>query len=155
VFLQLRWIGLCETKWDFLYLETVISRKYFFQKLTQFSQGNNVIHAAASNTHSFLSKDICVSSSHLNRPLMNKVSLSPPWKLWFPGSIHSKKLLSCHRETMCYMLQLLIHMVLFGEIHVFLQLRWIFLFGKNRAYLPLKQLSGRKYYFQKQPPFSQ
>jgi hypothetical protein len=32
------------------------------QKLTQFSQGNNVLDAAHSNIHGFLFRDTCVSS---------------------------------------------------------------------------------------------
>jgi hypothetical protein len=35
--------------------------KVFFQNLTQFSQGNNVLDAPASNINSFLSGDICIS----------------------------------------------------------------------------------------------
>jgi hypothetical protein len=36
------------------------------------------------------------------------------------------------------MLQLLTQMVFFGEMHVFLQLSWIELFGANRVYLHLE-----------------
>jgi hypothetical protein len=53
------------------------------------------------------------------------------------------------------MLHLLPLVVFLGETHVFLQLSWIDLFGANRAYLTLKQLSCRKYYFQKLIQFSQ
>jgi hypothetical protein len=35
----------------------------FFQKITQFSQGNNVLESPASNTHSFHSRDTCVSAT--------------------------------------------------------------------------------------------
>jgi hypothetical protein len=41
----------------------MISSKYSFQKLTQLSQGNNVLDAHASNTDGFILRDICVSSS--------------------------------------------------------------------------------------------
>jgi hypothetical protein len=44
----------------------MICKKYSFQKRTQFSQGNNVPDATASNTHQFLSRDICLSSTYLN-----------------------------------------------------------------------------------------
>jgi hypothetical protein len=44
-------------------LKTMISRKYSFQKLTQFSKGNNVPDAAASNIDGFLWRDICVYST--------------------------------------------------------------------------------------------
>jgi hypothetical protein len=42
-------------------------RKYSFQKLTQFSQGNNVLENPASNTDGFLSRHTCISSTQLNR----------------------------------------------------------------------------------------
>jgi hypothetical protein len=35
-------------------------------------------------------RDTCVSSTHLNRSIWNKMSLSPPWNLWFAGSIPFK-----------------------------------------------------------------
>jgi hypothetical protein len=38
---------------SFTILKTLIGRQYSFQKLTQFSQGNNVLHAAASNKYAF------------------------------------------------------------------------------------------------------
>jgi hypothetical protein len=51
--------------------------KYFFQKLTQFQQRNNVLKAAATNTDYFLWTDTHVSSTQLNRPTQKKMSLSP------------------------------------------------------------------------------
>jgi hypothetical protein len=50
-------------------LKTMICRKYSFEKLTQFSQGNNVLDAAASHIHGFLWRDTCVSSTQLNSPI--------------------------------------------------------------------------------------
>jgi hypothetical protein len=44
-------------------LKNLSCRKYSFQKLSQFLQGNNVLHDPASNTDDFLSKDTCVSST--------------------------------------------------------------------------------------------
>jgi hypothetical protein len=44
----------------------MICSKYTFQKLTQFSQGNNVIDIAASNIDGVLRRDTCVSSTQLN-----------------------------------------------------------------------------------------
>jgi hypothetical protein len=41
-------------------LETMICRKYSFQKLTQFSQGNNVLDAAAFSVEGFLWKGTCI-----------------------------------------------------------------------------------------------
>jgi hypothetical protein len=49
--------------------------KYSFEKLTQFSQGNNVLDAPSSNTDVFLSSDTCVSTQ-MNRTVeTNKASL--------------------------------------------------------------------------------
>jgi hypothetical protein len=58
-------------------LKTTICRKYSFQKLILFLQGNKALEAPGSNTHSFLSRDTCVSSIQLNRPIWSKQSLSP------------------------------------------------------------------------------
>jgi hypothetical protein len=54
-------------------LKILRCRKYSFQKLTQFSQRNNVLNAPASNTDGFLSRDICVSSNSLDRYTWNKM----------------------------------------------------------------------------------
>jgi hypothetical protein len=56
-------------------LKPLICSKYSWQRLTQFPHGNNVLDAAASNTEGVLSRDKCVSSSQLNRPIGNKMSL--------------------------------------------------------------------------------
>jgi hypothetical protein len=53
-------------------LKILNCRKYFFQKLTLFSQGNNVIDDAASHVDDFLSRDTCVSSILLDRPIRSK-----------------------------------------------------------------------------------
>jgi hypothetical protein len=59
-------------------LKTMICRKYSFQKLNEFSQGNNVPDVPASNSDGFLWRDTCVSSTQLNRPICRKQSLFPP-----------------------------------------------------------------------------
>jgi hypothetical protein len=59
VLLHLSWIGLFDTKWAFLHLENSDLQEYSFQKLTQFSQGNNVLDAAASNI------DGCLGGIHV------------------------------------------------------------------------------------------
>jgi hypothetical protein len=59
-------------------MKHISCRKYSFQKLTPFSQGNNVQDGSVSNTHGFLWRDTCVSASQLNRPFWNKEILSPP-----------------------------------------------------------------------------
>jgi hypothetical protein len=58
-------------------LKNPTCRKYFIQKLTPFSQGSNVLDAAASNIDGFLWRDAGVSSTQLNRPIWSKESLSP------------------------------------------------------------------------------
>jgi hypothetical protein len=63
--------------------KALIGRHYSFQKLTQFSKGNKYIDAPVSNIHGFLSIDICVSASLLNRPIWNKTCISPHWKSWW------------------------------------------------------------------------
>jgi hypothetical protein len=65
-------------KESLLHMENLRCRKYIFQKRTQFLQGNNVLDAPVSNTNSFLSRDTCVPSTQLNRPISNKESLSSP-----------------------------------------------------------------------------
>jgi hypothetical protein len=80
--------------------------KYSFQKLTQFSQGNNVVVAAALNMDGFLWRERRVSSSQLNRPVGSQESLSPPWNTKVSGRIPFKSKLKSHRENMCQMLLL-------------------------------------------------
>jgi hypothetical protein len=57
--------------------KSLIYRKYPFEKLTEVSQGKNVLDATASMTNAFLWRGTCVSSTQLNRPIWNKDSLSP------------------------------------------------------------------------------
>jgi hypothetical protein len=61
-----------------------------FEKLPQFSQGNNELDTVASNIDGFSWRDTGVSSTHLNKPILSKHSVSPFWKLWFAGSIPFK-----------------------------------------------------------------
>jgi hypothetical protein len=53
-------------------------RKHSFQKLTQLSQGNNVLDTADSNINGFLWRDTCVSSTQVRRPFWNPMCLSLP-----------------------------------------------------------------------------
>jgi hypothetical protein len=53
------------------------STMYSFQKLSLFSQGNNVLDAAASNINGYLWRDPCVSSSQPNGPIYSKQRLPP------------------------------------------------------------------------------
>jgi hypothetical protein len=50
----------------------VIYRKHCFQKLSKFWQGKNELDASSSNTDVFRWKDICVSSTQLNRTIWSK-----------------------------------------------------------------------------------
>jgi hypothetical protein len=59
-------------------LNTMICRKYSFQKLTEFLQGSYVQDASAPNIDGFLWIDTRVSSTQVNRPLGSKQSLSGP-----------------------------------------------------------------------------
>jgi hypothetical protein len=45
-----------------LNLEKPVMQEVFIAKLTQFSQGSNVLYATASNTKGFLLRDACISS---------------------------------------------------------------------------------------------
>jgi hypothetical protein len=45
-------------------LKNLLSRKYYFPKLSPFSQGRHGLHAPVSNTDGFVSRDTCVSSSY-------------------------------------------------------------------------------------------
>jgi hypothetical protein len=59
-------------------LKHLLCRKYSIQKVTQFSQRNNVLGAVASGINGFLWRDSCVSSTHENRPIKEHQSLSAP-----------------------------------------------------------------------------
>jgi hypothetical protein len=76
--LQLSRISLFGANRAYLTLKHLSCMKCSFEKLTQFSQGNNVLDAPASYTNVSLSRDTGVSSTQLNRPIWNNVSLSPP-----------------------------------------------------------------------------
>jgi hypothetical protein len=75
VFLELAEQTSLEQTKTFNTLKPMIWRKYSCQKLSQFSQGNNVLDASASNLDGFPWRDTCVSSTLLNRPIWNKFSL--------------------------------------------------------------------------------
>jgi hypothetical protein len=87
---QLSWIVLIGTKWAFLQRENCNYRLYSFPTLTQFSYWINLLQAAASNINSFLQRDTCLYSTQLNRNIWSNSMLTPPWKLWFAGTILSK-----------------------------------------------------------------
>jgi hypothetical protein len=76
----------------------MIFKKYSFPKLTQFSQGKNVLDAPASTSDGGLWTDTCVSSTQLNKPIWNNHRLSPVLQTHLAESILFKKELNCHRE---------------------------------------------------------
>jgi hypothetical protein len=64
VFLQLTQIGLYGVNIHYLHFENDgFLQELFHQKLSQFSHGNNVLDAPASNMDGFLLRDTCVSFS--------------------------------------------------------------------------------------------
>jgi hypothetical protein len=75
LFCQLSWICLFWTKKACLHLKKPKLQEVFLPKLTQFSQGNNVLVTPASKKDGFPSKDMCVSSTFLNTPLWKKWAL--------------------------------------------------------------------------------
>jgi hypothetical protein len=66
-FFQLSWIGLFGANRAYLHLETPKLQENSFKKLTQLSQGSNVLNAPHSNTEGALLRDTCVSSTQVNR----------------------------------------------------------------------------------------
>jgi hypothetical protein len=70
-----------EQKQSISTLKLLSCRKNSFQKLSQYAWGNKVLDATACKTDGFLSRETCLSSTYLNRPIWNIMSLSPPWKL--------------------------------------------------------------------------
>jgi hypothetical protein len=72
-------------------LKIMIGSMNSFQKLTQFSEGNIVLHAPASNKYGFLSSDACVSSTYLNRTIWSKETLSLPCKIKLKKVLLSKQ----------------------------------------------------------------
>jgi hypothetical protein len=98
VLFHLIWIGLLRAQWSYLHHEIPLLKEVFLEKLSQFPQGNNALDLPASNTDGCLWTDTCVSLTQLNRPIWYKMSLCPPWKLWFAEAFLSKTN-SAHRET--------------------------------------------------------
>jgi hypothetical protein len=62
-FVNLAELANLEQNEPFSILETMFCRMYSLQSLTQFTQGNYMLHAPAFNTDGFHSSDTCVSSS--------------------------------------------------------------------------------------------
>jgi hypothetical protein len=58
-------------------LKQLSCRKYSFQNLKPFSQGNNMLDAAASNTNGLFWRNSCVSSNLVNAYLEEKETTPP------------------------------------------------------------------------------
>jgi hypothetical protein len=128
-------------------MKTRICRKYSCQKQTQFLHGNNVLHAAGSNIDGFLWRDACVSSTELNRPNWKRMSLSPPWYLWFAGSAPFKSYLNSQWEMMCYMLLLQPKLFSFKRLMYFFNLAEYTYLQQIENFSTLKTMVCRKYSF--------
>jgi hypothetical protein len=63
VFLQLSWVGLFEVKGAYHHLKKPKVKDVFLQKLTQFSQGNNVLEFKPSNIDGFYQRYLCLFNS--------------------------------------------------------------------------------------------
>jgi hypothetical protein len=138
VFLHLSSIGQFDQKEPFPTLKTMICKKNSIQKLTQFSQGNNVLDGAASNTDGFWGEThVFLQLSWIGlygtKWAFLHLENSICWKYFF-----QKNWLNSQRTTMCKMLQFLIYLVFFGDIHVFLQLSWIGLLEQTEPISTLK-----------------
>jgi hypothetical protein len=121
----------------YCHLEKHKSQEVFLSQ-TFISQREKMLYAPASNTDIFLLGDTCVSSTQLNRPIWNNESLAPPGKHKLLEVFLSQTYSILTGKKMCYMLLFLTQMFFFQEIHVFLQLSGIGLFGKKRAYLHIE-----------------
>jgi hypothetical protein len=93
-------------------LENLLCRKYYFKELTLFSQGNNGLDAAASNTYGLLCSDTCVFDVSLIS-VFGRNSLSTPLKTIIVGGFPFKNEFNSHRDTMCYIILLLRCIVFF------------------------------------------
>jgi hypothetical protein len=57
-------------------LDSLTDRKHSFQKVTQFSEGNNVLCSPSCNAAGFLLRVTRVSSAQLTRPVWTKMHVS-------------------------------------------------------------------------------
>jgi hypothetical protein len=137
VFLLLSWIGLFGANWVMSTLKHINCRKYSFQNINQFSQGNNVLKAADSKVVGLFGEIYVFfqlgwigllwgnrSYLHLETSKLQKVVLSKLTELSQGNNLLDAAVSNIDG--------------LFGEIHVFLQLDWIGLCGGNRQYLHLQ-----------------
>jgi hypothetical protein len=124
-------------------LKTLIGRMYSFLKLTHFSQGNNVVDTCV------LTQMVLFGEIH--------VFLQLCWIGWFEtktSNLHLKKtklqedFLSKTNSVLTGKL-LLQHTQFFQEIHAFLQLSWIDLFGTKWAFQHLQNSDWQEIFLSK------
>jgi hypothetical protein len=96
-----------------------------------------VLDVPASNTHGFLLRDLCVSSTQQYKPIWNRERICPRWKTHVAGIIPFKTNTVLTGNKVLYSAASNIDIFLW-EVHMFLQLCWIYLFGANCAYLHLE-----------------
>jgi hypothetical protein len=125
-------------------------QNYSFQKRIQHSEGNNVLDATASSIHAFLCRGTCISSTQLNSCKDQTQPISPLKNLRFRNYSFAKLTQFSQEKS-----ELLTWMVFFGEIHVFIQLSWIGVFGTKWVPSTLKIEICRVHSFQKLTEFSE
>jgi hypothetical protein len=135
VFLQLTSIDLFGGKEAKNTLKHWNCRKYSFQTLTQFSQGNNVLDAPASKTDGCFLRGI-----HLFLRFSRTGLFLAKWAFHYLENYDLQEVFLSRSNSILpgyNVLQwhFLTETVFLGEVHVFLQLSWIGLFVVNRAYL--------------------
>jgi hypothetical protein len=152
VFFEISWVGLFRTNRACLF-KNFSFWKYSIQKLTQFSELNNVLDVEASNPDSFLWTDTYVSSTQLNSPIWNKAHLN--FKTKRAGRFPFKNYLNYHRETMCWMVWILTQMC-FLERYMCVHNSAAYTYLEQiEPISTLKNLSCGKYSFHKLPQISQ
>jgi hypothetical protein len=154
VFLQLRWIGLYRTKTGNIHLETFKFQELLLSKTNSVLTGSSVSDAQRVNADGFLSRDPCVPPTLLHTHTSNKISLCTPWDTYGAEVFPSKRnQFSLGNNLLVF--QLLTYMVFSAGIYVFLQLWWIGLFGRRKPISTLRNLTCKKYCFQRDSQFSQ
>jgi hypothetical protein len=134
VFLQLSWIGLFATKWAIVHIENCDLLELFLPKITQFSQGSNVLDAAAFSIDGFLWRWTYISSTQVNCLFGTKWAFLHLENYDLLGELLSKTNSSLQGNKAQDSAPSHID-GFFEEMHVFLQVSCIGLFGGNRPYL--------------------
>jgi hypothetical protein len=137
------WIGLYRTKRAYLHLENTDRQDVFLFKTNSFLTGKQCGRYLCTNTDGFVWRDTCVSSTLLNRLIWNKDIQSPPKKTKLQEDFLSKT------NSVLTGKLLLQHTQFFQEIHAFLQLSWIDLFGTKWAFQHLQNSDWQEIFLSK------